>query len=73
VQNDEVEVASFPDSKAATSWAVDLSVLLKTLQDRTPAVLHLHSKFTSFYMLAFKICLLPCPYLHLSSQCFVFN
>jgi hypothetical protein len=39
VRNDEVEVASFPDSKTATSWTVDLSVLLVTRQDRSASFL----------------------------------
>jgi hypothetical protein len=65
VQNDEVEVASFPDSKTATSWAVDLYALLETRQDRSAsfqtnlpsctAHLQLHSQFASFYILTCKI------------------
>jgi len=33
VQNDDVEVASFPDSKTATSLTFDLSAFLETRQD----------------------------------------
>lgn len=44
VQNDKVEVASFPDSKTATSWTVDFSALLDTRQERSASFLtHLQS------------------------------
>ena len=44
VRNDEVEVASFPDSKTATSLTVDLSALLEIRQDRSASFLtHLPS------------------------------